>query len=56
MSFNVVAAVMQSLTPEVVTKIAAALGIDRAVALKAVSAIVPVSFSKAEGWVGCMPT
>ena len=46
MSFNVVAAVMQSLTPEVVTKIAAALGIDRAVALKAVSAIVPIILAR----------
>ena len=41
MSFNVIAAVMQSLSPEVVTKIAASLGIDRALALKAVSAMVP---------------
>ncbi len=41
MSFNVVAAVMQVLSPELVTKIAASLGIDRAAGLKAVSAAVP---------------
>ena len=41
MSFNVVAAVMQYLPPEVVTKVAASLGVDRAMTLKAVSAMVP---------------
>ena len=49
MSFNVVAAVMQVLSPEVVTKIAASLGIDRALALKAVSAMVPAILSKFAG-------
>ena len=46
MSFNVIAAVMQSLPPEMVTKVATALGIERAAALKAVSAAVPAILGK----------
>ncbi len=41
MSINLVAAVMQVLQPELVTKIAGALGIEPAAAAKAVSAAVP---------------
>lgn len=41
MSFNAVAAAMQYLPPELITKLAAALGSDRAMTMKAVSAAVP---------------
>lgn len=52
MSFNVIAAVMQYLPPEVVTKIAQSIGIDRAMAMKAVSAMVPAILAKLAGKAG----
>lgn len=41
MSANLVSVVMQFLTPEIIAKIASALGLDRAIAQKAVGGAIP---------------
>ena len=43
MATNLVSAVMQFLTPDMIAKIASALGIDRSIAQKAIGGAVPRS-------------
>ena len=45
MATNLVAVVMQFLTPDMIAKIAAALGFDRSVAQKAIGGAVPALLS-----------
>ena len=45
MAANLVSVVMQFLTPDMIAKIASALGLDRAVAQKAVGGAVPALLS-----------
>ena len=49
MATNLVSAVMQFLTPDMIAKIASALGIDRSIAQKAIGGAVPALLSALTG-------
>ena len=50
MATNLVSAVMQFLTPDMIAKIASVLGVDRSLAQKAVGGAVPALLSTLAEW------